>query len=204
MKNWKLLLTLAVLTALIAALCGCSGNTPAAAPASEEDSGVLQGADTDLTTEPTSDGETDDDEEGSTPTDVPDDDETPLEDPSAESSQNTEPQPEAPKNAEQSSSTTAAPETNPVEAPQPATTPVEEAPPVEEPEPQPVQDPKTAAQGLIGRPVSELYAAIGNPLSTDYAPSCLVEGGEDGELVYNGFVVYTEKQGNSETVYAVM
>ena len=55
----------------------------------------------------------------------------------------------------------------------------------------------------MGRPVSELYAAIGKPISADYAPSCLIDG-DDGELVYDGFVVYTEREGDSETVYAVM
>ncbi len=54
----------------------------------------------------------------------------------------------------------------------------------------------------MGRPVSELYAAIGRPISSDYAPSCLIDG-EDGELVYDGFIVYTEKGADYETVYAV-
>lgn len=84
-------------------------------------------------------------------------------------------------------------------APEPESTP--------EPDPEPAPapaDPKTVAQGLVGHPVSELYAAIGRPISSDYAPSCLVENGEDGELVYEGFVVYTEKGPDFETVYAVM
>ena len=59
------------------------------------------------------------------------------------------------------------------------------------------------AQGLVGRPVSELYATIGKPLSADYAPSCLIDG-DDGELAYDGFVVYTERGADYETVYAVM
>lgn len=91
-----------------------------------------------------------------------------------------------------------APVENPA-APEPEPTP--------EPEPEPAPapaDPKTVAQGLVGHPVSELYAAIGRPISSDYAPSCLVENGEDGELVYEGFVVYTEKGPDFETVYAVM
>ena len=56
---------------------------------------------------------------------------------------------------------------------------------------------------MVGRPVSELYAAIGRPLSSDYAPSCLDLDGEDGELTYNGFVVYTTRGADYETVYAV-
>ena len=65
------------------------------------------------------------------------------------------------------------------------------------------EDLKAIAEGLVGRPVSELYAAIGNPLSSSYAPSCLVVDGEDGELIYDGFIVYTEKGPDYETVYAV-
>lgn len=55
----------------------------------------------------------------------------------------------------------------------------------------------------MGRPVSELYAAIGKPLSSDYAPSCLDLEGEDGELVYDGFVVYTLKNASGETIDSV-
>ena len=89
----------------------------------------------------------------------------------------------------------------------PASPPPAPEAPAPEPEPvepeKPAADPETVAQGLVGRPVSELYAAIGRPVSSDYAPSCLVENGEDGELTYNGFVVYTEKGDGYETVYAV-
>jgi predicted small lipoprotein YifL len=103
----------------------------------------------------------------------------------------------------------AAPQTAPAEKPpapaeKPAA-PEPESTPEPDPEPAPAPaDPKTVAQGLVGHPVSELYAAIGRPISSDYAPSCLVENGEDGELVYEGFVVYTEKGPDFETVYAVM
>ena len=50
--------------------------------------------------------------------------------------------------------------------------------------------------------LDELYAAIGKPLSSDYAPSCLIDG-DDGELIYDGFTVYTERDATSETVYEV-
>ena len=56
----------------------------------------------------------------------------------------------------------------------------------------------------IDKPVSELIAAIGEPQSSDYAPSCLNPGqGEDGMLYYDGFVVYTYKEGDTETVQDV-
>ena len=58
------------------------------------------------------------------------------------------------------------------------------------------------AESYIGKEVSELIAAIGEPESSSYASSCLGSG-EDGELVYNGFTVYTYKEGDSEVVQNV-
>ena len=58
------------------------------------------------------------------------------------------------------------------------------------------------AASYIGKEVSELYDAIGEPESVSYASSCLGSG-EDGELVYNGFTVYTYKEGDSEVVQNV-
>lgn len=61
------------------------------------------------------------------------------------------------------------------------------------------EDAKAAAEGCIGSSVETLYQAIGYPTSSDYAPSCLGDG-EDGNLYYSGFVVYTFRSGGSETV----
>ena len=59
-------------------------------------------------------------------------------------------------------------------------------------------------QGLIDAPVDELYEAIGQPADSAYASSCLGEG-EDGELYYDGFTVYTYRDTDgSESVYDVM
>ena len=66
----------------------------------------------------------------------------------------------------------------------------------------PSADPKTLAESCIDKPVSELYALIGQPNSSDYAPSCMGDG-EDGNLYYDGFIVYTYKEGDSESVYFV-
>lgn len=66
----------------------------------------------------------------------------------------------------------------------------------------PATDKKALAQSCVGKNVSELYALIGQPSSSDYAPSCLVDG-EDGMLYYDGFVVYTTREGDVETVYYV-
>ena len=65
-------------------------------------------------------------------------------------------------------------------------------------------DPKEIAISLIGRPVSELYDAIGEPLSSDYAPGCVEPGSEDGELIYSGFTVYTVRTSTREYVYDVL
>lgn len=76
------------------------------------------------------------------------------------------------------------------------------------PAPEPTPEPaptvsKSDAQAFIGRSASSLIAAIGQPLSRSYAPSCLGDG-EDGELIYNGFTVYTYREGDTETVQDVM
>lgn len=120
---------------------------------------------------------------------------------------------------------TGTPEPTPENSPAPAT-PEPSAPPEETPEPveseppeepvhtetpvvqtpapvetaAPVTDPKTVAAGYIGQNVSGLYAAIGYPQYSDYAPSCLGEGGEDGNLYYDGFIVYTYRENGVETV----
>lgn len=56
---------------------------------------------------------------------------------------------------------------------------------------------------LKGQPVQELYDAIGMPTGEpEYASSCLVTGGKDGVLPYDGFTVYTLVQPDgTETVY---
>ena len=66
----------------------------------------------------------------------------------------------------------------------------------------PAADQKTLAESCIEKDISELYALIGEPASSEYAPSCLVEG-EDGALYYDGIVVYTTREGDVETVYYV-
>jgi hypothetical protein len=77
--------------------------------------------------------------------------------------------------------------------------------PIEE-TPAPVSDKEAAiadavqkARKLKDRPVSELYDAIGEPDSEDAAPSCMGPG-EDVNLYYDGFTVYTYREGNKQTV----
>ena len=56
----------------------------------------------------------------------------------------------------------------------------------------------------IGKPLSELQEKIGLPESENYASSCLGDG-EDGELHYSGFTVYTYRDTDgTENVYDVV
>lgn len=69
-------------------------------------------------------------------------------------------------------------------------------------EEQPSKNLVEIAKSYIDKPIEDLYAVIGQPLSSDYASSCLGPG-EDGLLEYDGFVVYTYREGDKETVYDV-
>ena len=103
--------------------------------------------------------------------------------------------PEVTATATPAPAATPAPEVTPEPAPEPTPEPTPE--PVERPVPE--NDLKTTAESLIGATVEELIAAIGEPESSDYAPSCLGPG-EDGNLYYEGFVVYTYREDGTETV----
>lgn len=98
----------------------------------------------------------------------------------------------------------------PQKTPEPTPEPVETTPeatlepnleptPEATPEAAPENDLKATAESFIGASLDELIAAIGEPESSDYAPSCLGDG-EDGNLYYDGFVVYTYRENGTETV----
>ena len=60
---------------------------------------------------------------------------------------------------------------------------------------------KELAESCIDKSVTELKALIGEPESSEYVPSCLSPGkGEDGNLFYDGFTVYTYRYEGKETV----
>ena len=66
------------------------------------------------------------------------------------------------------------------------------------------KDALTTAPEMIGEDVSSLTAAIGEPENSSYASSCLGPG-EDGELYYDGFTVYTYRDPDgTENIYDVM
>lgn len=101
----------------------------------------------------------------------------------------------------------AAPAAEPTPVPDaaaPAESPAAEAAaPEESPAPEAASEDLLAlAETFVGRDVAELLEVIGEPLSADYAPSCLGPG-EDGELVYESFTVYTYREGDTETVEEV-
>lgn len=111
-----------------------------------------------------------------------------------------------------------APETPPVSDPTPApasepspevpAAPAESAAPAE-PEPTPEapsfdEEKFNAALALKGEDVALLYDAIGEPLETYYAPSCIGGTGEDGELTYEGFYVTTYRNEGKEIVWDVI
>ncbi len=72
----------------------------------------------------------------------------------------------------------------------------------EEPAPLTEEEVLAVAMEYIGRPVDELIAVIGEPEDRDYAPSCMGDG-EDGNLYYGGFIVYTYRENGEETVQDV-
>lgn len=78
-----------------------------------------------------------------------------------------------------------------------------------EPEPTPEapafdEEKFNAALALKGEDISLLFEAIGEPLESSYAPSCIGASGEDGELIYEGFYVATYRNGEKEIVWDVI
>ena len=60
------------------------------------------------------------------------------------------------------------------------------------------------AVSCIGKPITALTEQIGQPARVSYASSCLGDG-EDGELYYEGFTVYTYRDTDgTENIYDVM
>ena len=71
-------------------------------------------------------------------------------------------------------------------------------------EEKPGEDPEIAARKALAlqyvdQDAEALIRELGEPLERSYAPSCLGKG-EDGELCYEGFTVYTYREGDRETV----
>ncbi len=102
------------------------------------------------------------------------------------------------------------PEPTPEEPEEPAAEQPEEETPAEDPVDPPAEEEKETnplfeqALALIDCSVEELYDTVGMPIDYMYADSCLGEG-EDGELYYDGFTVYTYRDlEDNEHIYDVM
>lgn len=91
---------------------------------------------------------------------------------------------------------TSAPESKPAQSKPAASAPAETKPA------EPAKPTASQASGYVGSSASALESALGAPTSKSYSPSCMGEG-EDGIWTYDGFTVYTYKEGGSETVEAV-
>ena len=89
-----------------------------------------------------------------------------------------------------------APESKPAQSKPAASAPAETKPA------EPAKPTASQASGYVGSSASALESAFGAPTSKSYSPSCMGEG-EDGIWTYDGFTVYTYKEGGSETVEAV-
>lgn len=89
-----------------------------------------------------------------------------------------------------------APESKPAQSKPAASAPAETKPA------EPAKPTASQASGYVGSSASALESALGAPTSKSYSPSCMGEG-EDGIWTYDGFTVYTYKEGGSETVEAV-
>ena len=61
---------------------------------------------------------------------------------------------------------------------------------------------RQTALSLVGSPVSALLSELGEPEERSYASSCNGPG-EDGELYYSGFTVYTYRENDVETIVDV-
>ena len=121
--------------------------------------------------------------------------------PVTSSTNTTTAKPSAPASTSKPSASTSKPA-----ASAPASKPAQSKPaasaPAETKPAEPAKPTASQASGYVGSSASALESALGAPTSKSYSPSCMGEG-EDGIWTYDGFTVYTYKEGGSETVEAV-
>lgn len=109
--------------------------------------------------------------------------------------------PSAPASTSKPSASTSKPAAS-VPASKPAQSKPAASAPAETKPAEPAKPTVSQASGYVGSSASALESALGAPTSKSYSPSCMGEG-EDGIWTYDGFTVYTYKEGGSETVEAV-
>ena len=184
-------------------LAACGGNT--AQDDTKDESQTVQTGKTEdkkdeAKTEEKSD-ETKTKTDDKTSTDSKTEDKTNETKPVTSSTNTTTAKPSAPASTSKPSASTSKPA-----ASAPAGTPAQSKPaasaPAETKPAEPAKPTASQASGYVGSSASALESALGAPTSKSYSPSCMGEG-EDGIWTYDGFTVYTYKEGGSETVEAV-
>ena len=184
-------------------LAACGGNT--AQDDTKDESQTVQTGKTEdkkdeAKTEEKSD-ETKTKTDDKTSTDSKTEDKTTETKPVTSSTNTTTAKPSAPASTSKPSASTSkpaasAPESKPAQSNPAASAPAETKPA------EPAKPTASQASGYVGSSASALESALGAPTSKSYSPSCMGEG-EDGIWTYDGFTVYTYKEGGSETVEAV-
>ena len=144
----------------------------------------------------TEDAKTETKTDDKTSTDSKTEDKTNETKPVTSSTNTTTAKPSAPASTSKPSASTSKPA-----ASAPAGKPAASAPAETKPA-EPAKPTASQASGYVGSSASALESALGAPTSKSYSPSCMGEG-EDGIWTYDGFTVYTYKEGGSETVEAV-
>lgn len=177
-------------------LAACGGNT-AQDDTKDESQTVQTGKTEDKKDEAKTETKTDD----KTSADSKTEDKTNETKPVTSSTNTTTAKPSAPAGTSKPSASTSKPA-----ASAPASKPAQSKPaasaPAETKPAEPAKPTASQASGYVGSSASALESALGAPTSKSYSPSCMGEG-EDGIWTYDGFTVYTYKEGGSETVEAV-
>lgn len=194
-KRWIMFASLILAFALV--FTGCGGGEDAE-DAEKQDKAVTEGA----ISEDADEGETEDNQvQPASQNDVTGTQQTPEPKTEQKSGKTTKTQQPASNSA--SDQKPAAQPKSEQPSQQPASEPASAPEPAPTPEPAPSAPTKSDAAAYKGSSKSSLVAGIGSPNSSSYSPSCMGDG-EDGELHYNGFTVYTYRENGSETVTDVI
>ena len=186
-------------------LAACGGNT--AQDDTKDESQTVQTGKTEdkkdesKTEEKSDEAKTETKTDDKTSADSKTEDKTTETKPVTSSTNTTTAKPSAPAGTSKPSASTSKPA-----ASAPASKPAQSKPaasaPAETKPAEPAKPTASQASGYVGSSASALESALGAPTSKSYSPSCMGEG-EDGIWTYDGFTVYTYKEGGSETVEAV-
>ena len=188
-------------------LAACGGNT-AQDDTKDESQTIQTGKTEDKKDEAKTEEKSDENKTEDAKTETKTDDKTSTDSKTEDKTNETKPvtntttaKPSAPASTSKPSASTSKPA-----ASAPASKPAQSKPaasaPAETKPAEPAKPTVSQASGYVGSSASALESALGAPTSKSYSPSCMGEG-EDGIWTYDGFTVYTYKEGGSETVEAV-